>query len=411
MRLHPSHCFQQNLALLHRISSQRGRGRGWQQGKHLSPLLRKNTQPAKDFSHMNNHNHEMMTRPDVSSSSSSSCSMQMKNERGRNIAGTVGPNANASARITSASASTQERCIEIEEKFIIANYADLSTLEHTLKQLGFCKHNNNDDAEDDNDNNNVEFMDWYFDLPRPNWVLSTTDHWFRYRELLVSDDDCDINEGDDDKRRGVWQIKCGKVTPDNKSGRSDHKDDRQSLTVYEEFAGDEAIELAMSIIQKNALSIDEENNENNNPKNKNNDPRNDKDGVDEFMDGYKIPKLPRANTNFNCELVPFARIKTTRSSWKMQVKSDDGDNELTVDIDATDFGHMVGEVEELVNREEDVSASKERVKEITSIISGKGSNNEEDDDSPALGKLELYLIRNRKDHFDACVKSGSMKGK
>jgi len=160
-------------------------------------------------------------------------------------------------------------------------------------------------------------------------------------------------------------------------------------------------------------------------KNRNDDPRDDHDGGgEEFMDGYRIPKLPDKSIECGIVLVPFARIKTTRSSWKMEVKTEDngndnGDNDnqnnnndstkqskqLTVDIDATDFGHMVGEVEQVVNREEDVSASKEHIKEIISqIIGGQGS-----DHTPVLGKLELYMIRNRKKHFDACVKGGSMK--
>ena len=118
------------------------------------------------------------------------------------------------------------------------------------------------------------------------------------------------------------------------------------------------------------------------------------------MDGYVIPHLP-GNEHYG--LIPFARIKTTRSSWSKKVNSDNSSNRLNVDIDCTDFGYMVGEVEIVVEREKDIIPAKETVAKTIELISG------DDEPTKILGKLEFYLIQNRKSHFDACVRGRSMR--
>jgi hypothetical protein len=141
--------------------------------------------------------------------------------------------------------------------------------------------------------------------------------------------------------------------------------------------------------------------------------------IETKMDGFHIPRLPfptNNNNNNNWDLVPFARIKTKRSSW---IKKGNGENDndientdVRVDIDYTDFGHTVAEVEIIVTREEDVKSSKEKIKEIIARINGNDegkSSSQYDNDTPTLGKLELYMIQNRKNHFDACVNSGSVR--
>lgn len=267
---------------------------------------------------------------------------------------------------TSASHGSEfkRRCIEVEEKFSVSEL-DLNVLESKLSQMGFGK------SGDD-----VEFMDWYFDLSEPNWVLSVSDNWLRYREILVDGDD------NDKKRKGVWQLKCGKVIPSVENS---------AMTVYEELEGDEAFEVVMSMLPKLVESSKQKNNLK----------------EETLMDGYVIPPLP---VGVACDLVPFARIKTTRSSWMLQGKGDDTINSLStlnVDIDCTDFGYLVGEVEQVVDNENDVGAAKRLVQKTIEQISGMSSV----DVKNVLGKLELYMIRNRKRHFDECVKQGSMKTK
>ena len=267
------------------------------------------------------------------------------------------------------------RCIEIEEKFSISQFETKDLLEKKLTELGFVKKSSA---------KNVEFMDWYFDLPDPNWILSVSDNWFRYRELIsnshTGDNDC-INSCA--KKKGAWQIKCGKLIVND----DDNETSKSSTTVYEELEGDEAIEFALSIIKDHSGKITASN-----------------DSLS-LMDGYAVPSLPIQNVY---GLVPFARIKTNRTSWEMKSSDDDDDddrNTLNVDIDLTDFGHMVGEVEQVVEKEADIHAAKEKIAKTIQMI----TNASENEKSTPMGKLEFYMIHNRLNHYNECVQRGSIK--
>lgn len=251
---------------------------------------------------------------------------------------------------------SKKRCIEVEEKFSLSEL-DINVFVDKLSTMGFVK-----------GTENVEFMDWYFDLPDPDWVLSLSDNWLRFRELIR------VNE--EDKSDGSWQMKCGTQIHNDNSG----------TTVYEELEGDEAINMAMSIIKDKTYSTVNTRSET-------------------LMDGYVIPSLP-INAD-KSGLTPFARIKTTRSSWIFKDK-DDPTNNLNIDIDVTDFGYLVGEVEQVVESEEEVSVSKLRIQKVIEQITDASNYN---NNGPALGKLELYMIRNRKQHFEECVRHGVMKNK
>ena len=60
-----------------------------------------------------------------------------------------------------------------------------------------------------------EFVDWYFDLPAPQWKFCLDDCWIRYREKKVK-------ITNDWGWRGAWQVKRGK------KGR-----DTDGMTTYE----------------------------------------------------------------------------------------------------------------------------------------------------------------------------------
>lgn len=263
--------------------------------------------------------------------------------------------------ISSDTRTNKKRCFEVEEKFSISEL-DMNILENKLGGLGFEKKG---DA--------IEFMDWYFDLPDPDWILSISDNWLRYRELLGP-----ITKQDDtSERNGSWQIKCGKVIQNNNSG----------TTVYEELEGDEAIDLATSMIR------DKSNNVNNLPMKI----------VENTMDGFLIPSLPK---DVDCNLIPFARIKTTRSSWVLNDVN--YASPLSVDLDCTDYGYLVGEVELVVDREEDIDVAQQLIKRTIEQITDTTYDERK---ATALGKLELYMIRNRKEHFEECVRHGSIENK
>lgn len=87
--------------------------------------------------------------------------------------------------IMSASAESDVE-IEIEKKFAVNDQTSA-----ILKSYGF------DVVKKE------EFVDWYFDLPAPQWKFCLDDCWFRYRELKVK---IMNNWG----WRGAWQVKRGR---------------------------------------------------------------------------------------------------------------------------------------------------------------------------------------------------------
>ena len=86
----------------------------------------------------------------------------------------------------SASAESNNVEIEIEKKFSVNDQTSA-----ILKSYGF-------DVVAQR-----EFVDWYFDLPAPQWKFCLDDCWFRYRELKVKV----LNNWG---WRGAWQVKRGR---------------------------------------------------------------------------------------------------------------------------------------------------------------------------------------------------------
>ena len=124
--------------------------------------------------------------------------------------------------------------------------------------------------------------------------------------------------------------------------------------------------------------------------------------LEPHYDGFDIPHLAGAE-----RLVPFARLETFRTCYESTTNDGEFTN-LKVDIDKTNFGHMVGEVEvvfdDVSEDESQVKEVKEKISKLVDLISSKSES--VDASMVAIGKLEYYLINNSREHYDACVKAG-----
>mmetsp|Transcript_25286 Transcript_25286/g.54431 ORF Transcript_25286/g.54431 Transcript_25286/m.54431 type:complete len:345 (+) Transcript_25286:75-1109(+) len=260
--------------------------------------------------------------------------------------------------------------LEIEKKFPIPDAQTAKKMEQTLASIGFEV------------SQKEEFVDWYFDLPAPQWHFSLNDCWFRYREKKIK---VMKNWG----WRGAWQVKRGKMEKNGEMGERDN----DGMTVYEELQGKDAKELILGMLAdlSDVEVLDTTSEVDVDPPSS---------AFDSNYDGHDIPYLAGAE-----KLVPFARLETFRTSY--EANNDSEFSSLKVDVDKTGFGYMVGEVEAVLNNvSEDnvqVEAAKEQIRKLVDLIS---SENENDEPMVAIGKLEYYLINNHRDHYDACVKSG-----
>lgn len=221
--------------------------------------------------------------------------------------------------------------------------SDLQNLESRLKLLGFVP------------SGRVLFVDWYFDTARSD--LSLQDYWLRFREKAGEE--------------GNWELKRG-------SGHN------SSSTVYEEIEGQDAVSIALSMISVDECTAPTYE-------------------IPSF-EGFDAPQF--AGLENEIPLYPFCRIETSRSRWETNLT--DPDNAylgLVVDLDETNTGHAVGEVEMVVEDASRVADAKRRVQELVAkLIEGV-----EPPDSPAVGKLEHFLMTQRPDHYAACVRSGVIR--
>ena len=188
-------------------------------------------------------------------------------------------------------------------------------------------------------------VDWYFDFPS-RYPLMRQDTFLRYREVLdksaMKNNNSDQHADDCTKINimGQWELK-----------RGDHGSEEQSssprTTVYQEMVGEKAIAFVRDLLHSN--DEDFQNTAEHTPLQL-------KDSVQDIslLNEFK-PNLPPGLPSVQ----PFARIVTHRSSWKVPVdgkRNIAGEEtkeswkyaDLTVDLDETDFGHNVGEVEVLV---------------------------------------------------------------
>ena len=261
--------------------------------------------------------------------------------------------------------------LEVEKKFPVPiDQTEFTNLKKRLTSLGFQM------------THQEEFVDWYFDLPSPNWYFSLNDIWIRYREKKWKIDKNTYGW------RGVWQVKR-----DEEKGKTDKNDD--GITVYKEYQGSAAKEMILDLLT---------NLEN--------------DSVQHHLEQVQsilnleyqdVPHLDGAE-----KFVPFSRFTTFRSCWQISpdgIEKDSAYSNLKVDIDRTDFGFAVGEVEAVFRSSNGATDLDEQKANICNLVDSltTGQNREINcDDASVLtmGKLEYYLYTNSKDHYDACVKAG-----
>ncbi|XP_063313215.1 thiamine-triphosphatase-like [Pelobates fuscus] len=91
------------------------------------------------------------------------------------------------------------------------------------------------------------------------------------------------------------------------------------------------------------------------------------------------------------QLEEFARFVTTRRKFLLPL-DDNSNHNVVVDLDMTDFGFAVGEVEVLVQTKEEVQSALVKVDDICKKL-GVFSI------SPVPGKMSTFLKRNREEHY------------
>jgi thiamine-triphosphatase len=253
--------------------------------------------------------------------------------------------------------------LEVEQKFALLD-RNLEDIKARLSQAGFEL------------DTVKEMVDWYFDVEAS--VLTRHDCWLRYRQSLSSDAD----------QTGQWELKRGQPrTIQSKDEVGSTKS--STLTVYEEIEGAAAVTTACSVLSDFNFLPTSSSSSSSTP---NTAPATSARNFQEHL----VPQLGVSNTG----LKPFARIVTQRTSWKSTDKCN-WEN-LSVDLDTTDFGYAVGEVERVVHRQENVEAARTQVQALIAELCNGVSD-------PAVGKLEYFLKRNRPDIYQACVESGTIR--
>ena len=188
-------------------------------------------------------------------------------------------------------------------------------------------------------------VDWYYDVENEP-LLTPKDQWLRYRQT---------------DNQAVWQLKRG-------------RSHEGGTTLYEEIEGREAVEVAAALLPDSLVN---------------------KSSTCSEFEGLAVPKLP-----VECSLAPFARIESTRSSWSYPAEQG---STISVDLDRTSHGYSVGEVETVVQDESEIAEARQAVQGFLAKLLPTT------DAIPPVGKLEHYLMRNRPDHYAACVSGGSIK--
>ena len=251
--------------------------------------------------------------------------------------------------------------LEVEEKFPLP--ADIAPLEAKLRELGFAPKGGG----------SISFVDTYYDFPSPHWYLTPRDCWLRFRGARRNDMDGGWE--------GKWQLKIRR--------RSSEADDSAAVA-YEEIQGKAALTRVAEILESaDCAGVDNEEHD------------------DEIVDAPVAPN----------HLVPFAQFETARSSWVMDEMTTSIITPdyfgLSVDIDATDFGYGVGEVEAILSKGDDMVDARKRIGRLVADICA-ASNQKEPTTSaaselPTFGKLETYLMEKRPEHYDAIINAGIFK--
>lgn len=311
----------------------------------------------------------------------------------------------------------QPSVLEMEQKFTVS-----SDTVPRLKELGFEKVIDYD------------MVDWYYDFQQEQeeeckYPLIKRNAWLRYRQLLPAQES--MNETKQNMG-GQWQLKIG----------SEDCDPNEQTTSYREIVDDMAIKSvrAMNLPNKEWIAAG-----------------NELPNDNEEMDGLAAPSPPQELQG----LSSFACIVTHRSSWKRSDKitpadmknnspvsavgdaADTGDSlvgspnssslSLSVDLDETNFGYNVGEVEIVIPLPRVATANgladsldpanstslstvqqqrhqaRRMIQELIDQLTGHSnqySTEEENEIAAATGKLEYYLQRQRPKIFQILQQTG-----
>ena len=287
--------------------------------------------------------------------------------------------------------------LELEQKFVISPNAT----NERLHALGF--HPTKD----------RHMVDWYFDFQSLSYPLVRRDTWLRYRHALDMDDDGGDDNHKNRMQQGQWELKRG---PQDQGG--DSVNAVNDTTVYEEIAGNNALEIV-----RNMFHSWEDKDPSESPTREEYTAR----LVREFTSAVPLPEdtLPG--------LIPFARIVTHRSSWKVEESNNDEAFSkyagVSVDLDQTDFGYNVGEVEVVVptssnddDNSKDASSSavrdaKRLIQELIDLLSsapapgsaGEASSSMDQTEAKAVvakGKLEYFLQTQRPEVYSILEEVG-----
>lgn len=353
----------------------------------------------------------------------------------------------AASTTTTARYSSVSPVFEVEEKFdLVASPSAVLEVERRLLAAGFVRQYA------------VEMVDWYFD-EATTYSLALNDCWLRYRQeqrrtsptrTSRTPTDNDDDEDGESAAQG-WQLKRGTSTSKNLPSSS-------RATVYEETEGIQAVALACSLL------VDPASRRRTLPRAASQMPsRTAAAAATEWINDSRypipvIPPIPISATNSQSdgggdwpprappELVPFARIVTCRSHWihkdRHNAEASDRFAGLVVDLDATDFGHAVGEVEALVVAPSEATHDGDRDANQEAVVAAQllirdflrqviDRRDGEDDDNcesgagvetgtggdeppprnrvPAQGKLECYLEKYRPELYAALVEAGILR--
>jgi hypothetical protein len=333
------------------------------------------------------------------------------------------------------------KVLEVEQKFALlsesstapsADVLSSESVEERLRRAGFVLESTG------------AMIDWYYDTPDHALVLQ--DCWLRYRqELEVGDQRWDAATEAappplpataaaeiPSATGGGWQLKRGRRPADGQPAQGATgaiaSAAATAATVYEETEGLQAVALAYALAavvpsgRRQDLSKD--------------------DGLSESSvvnalspssSAQPSSSAPAASTE---DLIVLARIATRRSRWRYfeqaQENQSTGEDEerregrrewhpysrLAVDMDWTDFGHAVGEVEVLVDagegerRAQGIREAKELIERfLRDVIHHDPGRVAVPAASPvaAQGKLERYLARFRPTLYHALLEAGIMK--
>ncbi len=92
----------------------------------------------------------------------------------------------------------------------------------------------------------------------------------------------------------------------------------------------------------------------------------------------------------------FCKLETTRKKYQYQ--------DLTIDLDSTDFGYQIGEIEIVVHSKEDIATAEAKIHQFARDL---GLNIR----SGVPGKVLTYLQQFRADHYQALRVSGLLASK